>query len=130
MSNTATFELRTNLGKDTLHKQVSLIWEEQTCKGYEVEVFNFNPNKNDILFCELLYILDHPEEYERIREVVNYLLNIALDNQIYYYPCSDLLDLVDDEEEYTEIRIDDIFTDQYKPSIGANSLEKYLIRKK
>ena len=28
MSDTATFELRTNLDKDTLHKQVTHIWED------------------------------------------------------------------------------------------------------
>ena len=131
MSNTAIFELRTNLDKNTLHKQVTHIWENQACEGYKVEIFNFNPNKNDTLFCELLYVFGYSEEYERIREVIEYLLKIALDNQIYYYRCGDFLDLADDDDdEYTEITIDDIFTDKYEPSIGANTAEKYLIRKK
>ena len=131
MSDTAIFEVRTNQDKKTFHKHVSRIWENQSYKGYKIDVFNFDANKNDTLFCELLYVFGYDEEYKKIREVAEYLLSIALDNQIYYYRCGDFIGLVnDDDNQIIEISLDDIFTEKYKPSIGANREEKYLIRKK
>jgi len=45
MSDTAIFELRTNIDKDILLKQVVQIWSNQAYTGYEVDIFNFSPDK-------------------------------------------------------------------------------------
>ena len=123
MSNTAAFELRSDLSRDIIRKEVNQIW-----KGYDADISSYNNHKNnDIIFCDLLYIFGYPEEEEQIREVIDYLLSIALEQQVYYYRCSDFIGGVD-KNRIVEITVDDIFTDQYRPSIGASIVEKYLIR--
>lgn len=121
MSDTAVFELKTNLDKDTIRQEVAQIW-----KGYDVDVSPYNSDEIDTIFCELLYVFGHPGEDEAIRKVVEYLLKIALEHKVYYYRCADFIPITNDQP--LEITIDDIFKEEYEPSIGANIPERYLIR--
>jgi len=52
VSDTAIFELKTNISNGTIIEQVSQIWYEQPYKGDKIYIFNFTPNQSDTIFCE------------------------------------------------------------------------------
>lgn len=128
MSNSATFELKTNESITEIQKCLSQRW-----KGHSVDVF-IQPallfqDIEDSIFCVLEYIFGEPEEEWMIRQSVDYLLNIALNHEIYYYRCSDFVGLVNPDRPVIDIEIDELFIEEYAPSIGASREEKYRIQK-
>ena len=134
MSDSATFELRTKLDEKIIQEEISKIWIQPRGKGYYVDVFpgykidkNSKPKAVDTLICEVSYIFGSKDEDNSIREIIKYLLQISIDNRIYYYRCADFLGSVKDDW-VVEITIEDLFTEKYRPSIGANVVEKYLIQ--
>lgn len=81
----------------------------------------------EFVFCILEYIFGEPEEESMIREVVSYLPNVSLNQEIYYYRCLDFIGLIDPEHLIVEIEIEDLFSKEYAPSIGASLEQKYRI---
>lgn len=127
MSNSATFELKTSESITTIQNCVSQLWRGYAVNVFVQEVLLFQ-NVKDSVFCILEYIFGEPEEESTIREVVSYLLSIYLNQEIYYYRCSDFIGLVDPKRPIVEIEIEDLFSKEYAPSIGASLEQKYKIR--
>lgn len=124
MSDSATFELETDLEKETVNRQISLLWHGL---GYEVDIYNYSEYTNRI-FCTLDYVYGYPEEEAMVRNVVHYLLSIASTRKIYYYRCADFAPLADDAFSVIEITADDLFKEEFRPSLGASITQKYLLR--
>ncbi|MGF1677493.1 MAG: hypothetical protein ACFCUV_27950 [Rivularia sp. (in: cyanobacteria)] len=124
MSDSATFELETDVRKETVNRQISLLWHGL---GYDVDVYNYSEYTNRI-FCTLDYVYGYLEEEVMVRNVVHYLLSIASTRKIYYYRCADFAPLADDTFPVLEITVDDLFKEEFRPSLGASITQKYLLR--
>ncbi|WP_276750836.1 hypothetical protein [Chlorogloeopsis fritschii] len=87
MSDSATFELTTTVDKSTIAHRVAELW-----KGfaYSSDIYTF-PGYNEKIFCTLDYVFGYPVEKEMIRKVLNYLLDIASNHEVYYYRCADFI---------------------------------------
>ncbi|VEP17660.1 conserved hypothetical protein [Hyella patelloides LEGE 07179] len=126
MSDTAIFELETNVEREIIQEKLTYLWQK-ACKGYKVDTWDGDSYGVKTIFCELLYVFREPGEEEAIREVVDYLLSISLYNQIYYYRCDEYISEELKARSLTNITVDDLFTEQYRPSIGANIPQRFLI---
>ncbi|MBD1845362.1 hypothetical protein H6F89_18515 [Cyanobacteria bacterium FACHB-63] len=111
-----------------IERCVSQRWKEYAFKVFVQPIVLFE-NIQDSVFCILEYIFGEPEEEIMLRQVVDYLLNIAVNHEIYYYRCSDFIGLVDLQRPIIEIEIDDLFNEEYAPLIGASLMEKYRLKK-
>ncbi|MCY6493923.1 hypothetical protein [Leptolyngbya sp. GGD] len=123
MSNSATFELETAVEMETVTDRVSRSWHGF---GYDVSVYSY-PEFNNRIFCTLDYVYGYPEEEAMLREVVDYLLSIASMQKIYYYRCADFAPLPDDAFPTPEITVDDLFQEEFRPSLGASIMQKFLL---
>jgi hypothetical protein len=128
MTSSITFELRTVIDKHTVEQQLSNIWKGE---GYTVAILEY-PEYGDELFCYLDYFFGYPEEEMMIRGAVAYLLDIAVEHQIYYYRYSEFHPL--QIQGYSrivlpvlEITVDDIFSEAFRPTIEISNEAKYLI---
>ncbi|MDB9518991.1 hypothetical protein PN466_18765 [Roseofilum reptotaenium CS-1145] len=127
MTSVATFEFATNLKINEIKKKLSEFW----CNGRRVDVIpreSRNKKEENIYLCVLEYILFEKEEEPKIRLVVDYLLSISSNNQIFYYRDYDVIDLCVQHGNPVEIKIDDLFTKEFCPSISGNIEYQYLIR--
>jgi hypothetical protein len=135
MTRNATFEFTTNLNPKIVLEQISKLW---LGLGYEVDIYTLetfvcNIEDKITLFCTLDYIYGASEEEEMIRKVVAYLLNISLEQKIYYYRYMEARSTDDlDERKKTpiEITVDDLFREEYEPSLSGIIDLRYVIRLK
>lgn len=123
MSDSATFEFETTVKQETLKHQISLLW----CGwGYSVDVYHY-PDYSNRIFVTLEYIFGYPEEEVMIRNVVTYLLKIAVNQKVYYYRCADFAPLADDVFLVLDISVDDLFREEFRPALGASMMQKFLL---
>ncbi|MDX2212439.1 MAG: hypothetical protein SFY66_04040 [Oculatellaceae cyanobacterium bins.114] len=123
MSNSATFELKTDVDEQIVVERIAELWSGF---GYNANVYSY-PQYGSEIFCNLEYVFGLPKEEKMLREVVDYLLGIAFSHQIYYYRCADFAPLRDGYIPILEIQVDDLFSEEFRPSIGASIEAKYLI---
>jgi hypothetical protein len=132
MTRNATFEFTTNLQPEIVSMRLSKLWFGV---GYTVDIYtldSFVCVLNDIitLCCTLDYIMGAPEEELMMRQVVNYLLKISIDHKIYYYryyEANSRWDLEEKKKPSTKITIDDLFTEEYEPSLSGNNIDSRFV---
>ncbi|MBD1850802.1 hypothetical protein [Leptolyngbya sp. FACHB-711] len=125
MSDSATFEFETILDLQTIACQISNLWKGD---GYYADVYTHPGYRSNRFFCTLEYIYGYPNEEEMLRDAVNYLLEIASNQQVYYYRCSDFAPLPDEVQSIVRINLDNLFQTEFSPSLQASIERKYLIR--
>lgn len=122
MTAVAAFDVLTDVNPETVKSNLIQLW---VWKQVNILV---NP-ETKLTSCILEYIFYQPEEEKSIRDIVDYLLNISKEGWIYYYPCWDVYSN-DEGDEDVEISVDDIFTEEYEPSLGGEHPGmRFLIRK-
>ncbi len=62
-----------------------------------------------------------------IRNVVTYLLKIAVNRKVYYYRCADFTPLTDDAFPVLDISVDDLFREEFRLALGASIMQKFLL---
>jgi hypothetical protein len=132
MTRNATFEFATNLQPKIVSMQLSNLWFGV---GYEVDIYTLDPfvcvlNDTIALCCTLDYIMGASEEEIMMRQVVDYLLKISIEHKIYYYrdyEANSRWDLEEKKKPPTKITIDDLFTEEYEPSLGGNIDLRFVI---
>ncbi|MBV6621461.1 MAG: hypothetical protein KI793_00670 [Rivularia sp. (in: Bacteria)] len=123
MSDSATFEFETTLKQEILKYEISFLW----CGlGYSAHIYSY-PDYANRIFCTLDYIFGYSEEEVMIRNVVTYLLKIAVNRKVYYYRCADFTPLTDDAFPILDISVDDLFREEFRPALGASIMQKFLL---
>jgi hypothetical protein len=113
MTSIAVFDVLTDVDSEIVKSNLTKLWI------YELVAIRINPETNSTT-CILQYIFHHPEEERSIKDIVDYLLSISNDGWIYYYPDIDVYSSSgSDDDEAVEISVDDIFTEEYQPAMGA-----------
>ena len=129
MTSVATFEFSTNSDISEIEKKLSEFW----CNGRTVDIVkidSISSNKETAYFCILEYIMFEPEEEPKIRLVVEYLLSVSSDNQIFYYRDYSVRNLSKQHGDPVQINVDDLFTQKYRPCMSGDIEYQYLIRGK
>ena len=132
MTRNATFEFTTNLNPKIVYEQLSELWQGI---GYEVDLYTLETSacllqEKMTLFCTLDYIYGASEEEQMMREVVDYLFKIAIDRQFYYYrycEARSMDDIKSREKPPIKITVDDLFREEYEPSLSGNIDLRYAI---
>jgi hypothetical protein len=124
MTAVATFEVLTDLDVEAIESKLLDLWI-----GMQVNV-RLN-QRNNFTTCILEYIFNTLEEKKSIKDVVNYLLMISNNGWIYYYPNIEVYDMSDsDDDEVTGISVDNIFMEEYKPSLNSPfGYARFIIKK-
>jgi hypothetical protein len=124
MTAVAAFEVLTDLDVEAIKSKLLDLWI-----GKQVNV-RLN-QYNNFTTCILEYIFNTPVEEKSIRDVVNYLLMISNNGWIYYYPDLEVYDMSDsDDDEAMEISVDDIFKEEYQPSLNSPfGYARFIIKK-
>lgn len=117
MSPLAIFEILTDIDTIIINKQINSIWIGQKADAILIE-------NSAIISCALMYfyeyVLTDLEHIESVKNVVSYLLGISKNRLVYYYPDREVYSLSgSDDEEVVEIAVDDIFTEEYQPSLNS-----------
>jgi hypothetical protein len=117
MSPLAIFEILTDIDTIIINKQINSIWIGQKADAILIE-------NSAIVSCALMYfyeyVLTDLEHIESVKNVVSYLLGISKNRLVYYYPDREVYSLSgSDDEEVVEIAVDDIFTEEYQPSLNS-----------
>jgi hypothetical protein len=117
MSPLAIFEVLTDIDTIIINKQINSIWIGQKADAILIE-------NSAIISCALMYfyeyVLTDLEHIESVKNVVSYLLGISKNRLVYYYPDREVYSLSgSDDEEVVEIAVDDIFTEEYQPSLNS-----------
>lgn len=120
MTAVAVFDVLTDVNPEIVTSNLTKLWI------YESVDIRRDP-ETKFITCILEHIYYHAQEKQSIINIVNYLLNISLNGQIYYYPSWECYEY-DEEDEDVEISIDDIFTEKYEPSLCGWGM-RFLIRK-
>lgn len=123
MSNSATFEFITSVEINEIKTEVSARWYGA---GYSADVYTY-PEWQDRILCTLEYFFGVQKERFMLFQVLKYLKYISFDQKVYYYRCADFAPIYDLRIPVLEICAEDIFTDEFSPSMGASIETKYAI---
>lgn len=105
MSNSFTFAVKTDVGREELYSCIRELWSGDyvsvdTCDGRA-------------LICTLSYYFGGDEQESEIRKVVDLLFFFSSDEFVRYYRCSETWELA--IESATVLTVDDLFRDEYQP---------------
>jgi hypothetical protein len=128
MTAIAVFDILTDVSPEIINQNLNNIWI-----GQEADAILFDQKK--MVNCSLMYfysyVITDPEHIESVRNVVDYLLSISKNGLIYYYPDYEVYTQSgSDDDEAMEISIDDIFTEEYEPSLNSPfGYARFIIKK-
>lgn len=128
MSPLAIFEVLTDIDTIIINQQINSIWIGQKADAILIE-------NSAMVSCALMYfyeyVLTDLEHIESVKNVVSYLLSISKNRLIYYYPDREVYSSSgSDDEEVVEISVDDIFTEEYQPSLNSPfGYARFIIKK-
>lgn len=119
----AVFDVLTDVDSEVVKSNLTKLWI------YELVAIRRN-TKTNFTTCILQYIFHQSEEEKSIKDIVDYLLSISNDSWIYYYPDIYVYSSSSSDDEAVEISVDDIFTKEYQPAMGAPSgYARFIIKK-
>jgi hypothetical protein len=126
MSSVPVFELEIIIDLEGFERKLNEIW---TRDGYSVDLLKYPEFGECRIFCFFNYFFHkYPENERYLREIISYLLEVKSSENLYYYRCDDFVPIGDYDTPILAISIDDIFTEEFCPSLGASLEVKYLIK--
>jgi hypothetical protein len=117
MSNSFTFEIKTETPREELYGQVREFWS-----GQSVSVDAVGSDRKTWL-CVLSYYFREPYQDLEVRRVVDFLFSQSTDGVLHYYRCSETAEYAVDFR--SPLGVDDLFGDEYRPSLHSGIQYRY-----
>ncbi len=128
MTAIAVFDILTDVSPEIINQNLNNIWIGQQANAI---LFDQRKMANCSLMYFYSYVITDPDHIESVRNVVDYLLSISKKGLIFYYPDYEVYTQSgSDDNEAMEISIDDIFMEEYEPSLNSPfGYARFIIKK-
>ncbi len=121
MSAVVTFEIKTVANSPEVLKTITRLWQHEEA--------DLTPNETSgTIYVTLSYYYAHDSskllnEQAAIKDIIKYLFSIAADGKLYYFR-----DGFGDYPDYERaLAIDELFTEEFEPSMDTHYYWRYLI---